>query len=226
MKGADTVYAQSTAKPGDVRYKDVNGDGQVNYLDKVNLGSPLPKLVYGFSVNVEYKGFDLSAFFNGTIGNKILNGIKQYTYYLQGSPNHAQAFTDRYVQNDIVKTTSTGEEITVLHQNLDTDIPRNDKDNYNKLSEFFIEDGSYLRLRNLVLGYTIPAKWTTKVSIQRCRFYVGAKNLLTITGYSGLSPDVAGKTPENTGEGILELGVDLGIYPVTKLYYFGANIVF
>ena len=78
----------------------------------------------------------------------------------------------------------------------------------------------------MVLGYTIPNKITSKVSIQRCRLYIGAKNLFTLTKYTGISPDVAGKSPENPGEGILELGVDLGIYTVTRMYYFGANITF
>lgn len=226
VDGEDTTYMQERAVPGDVRYKDTDGDGELTNDDKVNLGSPLPKLVYGFSINLEYKGFDLSAFFNGTIGNKILNGTKQYLYYLQGYGNHAKEFADRYVAEDLVKQTSSGEEIVVLRQNLDTDIPRNYTGNYNRLSDFFIEDGSYLRLRNLVLGYTIPGKITSKVSIQRCRLYVGARNLFTLTKYTGLSPDVAGKQPETEGMDILELGVDLGVYPVTRMYYFGANIAF
>jgi TonB-linked SusC/RagA family outer membrane protein len=222
----DTAYAQQLAKPGDLRYVDLDGDGQITNKDRTILGSPLPKLIYGFTINLEYKIFDLSAFFNGTLGNKILNGTKQYLYYLQGSGNHAKDFTNRYVEADIVKQTSTGGEIVVLRKNVNTDLPRNDPANYNKLNPFFIEDGSYLRLRNLVLGVNIPQKITSKVSIQRCRLYFGAKNLFTITKYTGFSPDVAGKTPENPDEGILELGVDLGIYPVTRMYYFGANITF
>lgn len=78
----------------------------------------------------------------------------------------------------------------------------------------------------MVLGYTIPSKISSKVSIQRCRLYVGARNLFTLTNYTGLSPDVAGKEPETEGMDILELGVDLGVYPVTRMYYFGANITF
>jgi TonB-linked SusC/RagA family outer membrane protein len=222
----DTTYMQSKARDGDVRWKDLNGDGKLTAADKKTLGSPLPKLTYGFSFTLEYKGFDLSAFFNGTLGNKILNGTKQYLYYLQGYGNHAQVFADRYVPEDVVKQSSTGEDLVVLHKNINSDIPRNYTDNYNKLNSFFIEDGSYLRLRNLVLGYTIPNKITSKVSIQRCKLYAGAKNLFTLTKYEGISPDVAGKTPETAGMGVLELGVDLGIYPVTRMYYFGANITF
>jgi TonB-linked SusC/RagA family outer membrane protein len=220
------IYAQPNAGFGDRRYKDVNGDNQINDKDKVNLGSPLPTLTYGFSVNLEYKGFDLSAFFNGTLGNKILNGTKQYTYYLQGNANHAKEFADRYVANDIIKLNENGEEFVAVPQNIDTDIPRNIADNYNKLCDWHIEDGSYLRLKNLVVGYTIPNKLTSKINIEKVRIYGGAKNLFTLTKYTGISPDVAGKNPETAGMGILELGVDLGVYPVTRMFYFGANIVF
>lgn len=220
------IYAQSKAVPGDRRYKDVNGDGQINDKDKVNLGSPLPILTYGMTLNLEWKGFDLSAFFNGTIGNKILNGTKQYTYYLQGYGNKAKAFADRYVEKDIIKLDPDGNEYVAVKQNLDTDIPRNNSDNYNKLTDWHIEDGTYLRLKNLVVGYTLPNSLTSKINIQKIRIYGGAKNLFTLTKYTGLSPDVAGKQPETAGMGILELGVDLGVYPVTRMFYFGANIVF
>jgi len=220
------IYAQSKAVPGDRRYKDVNGDGAINDKDKVNLGSPLPILTYGMTLNLEWKGFDHSAFFNGTIGNKILNGTKQYTYYLQGYGNKSKAFADRYVEKDIIKLDPDGNEYVAVKQNLDTDIPRNNSDNYNKLTDWHIEDGSYLRLKNLVVGYTMPNSLTSKINIQKIRIYGAAKNLFTLTKYTGLSPDVAGKQPETAGMGILELGVDLGVYPVTRMFYFGANIVF
>jgi hypothetical protein len=80
--------------------------------------------------------------------------------------------------------------------------------------------------KNLVVGYTLPNSLTSKINIQKIRIYGGAKNLFTLTKYKGLSPDVAGKQPEQAGMGVLELGVDLGVYPVTQMFYFGANIVF
>ncbi|MBN1187071.1 MAG: TonB-dependent receptor, partial [Bacteroidales bacterium] len=222
----DTTYMQEKAEPGDVRYADLDGDGKLTINDRTVLGSPIPKLIYGFTINLEYKGLDLSAFFNGTIGNKILNGTKQFLYYHQGQGNRAEEFTNRYVKEDIIRYTLTGEEVVILPQNHDTDLPSNKPENYNKLRPFYIEDGSYLRLRNLVLGYTIPEKITSKISIQQFRIYAGAKNLFTLTKYMGFSPDVAGKQPENPGEDVLEMGVDLGVYPVTRMYYFGANITF
>jgi TonB-dependent starch-binding outer membrane protein SusC len=222
----DTVYAQALAKAGDVRFLDVNGDGKVNSDDKTVLGSPLPKLVFGFSVNLEYKGFDLSAFFNGTIGNKILNGMKQYTYYLQGNGNHAAEFANRYVEKDIVKKDVNGNDMIVTPKHLDTDIPRDATANYNVVSEFFIEDGSYLMLKNVVLGYTVPQNLTSKIGLEKIRVYVGSKNLFTLTKYSGFSPEVAGIQPQANSTSILESGVDLGVYPSTRMVYFGLNVAF
>lgn len=219
-------YAQPGAYFGDVRYKDQNKDGKINEQDKVILGSPLPKLTYGFSINLEYKGFDFSAFFNGTYGNKILNGQKQYTYYLQGNGNAQKAFTDRFVPFDVYALDENGDSKLVVSANHDTELPRYNADNFNKLREWFIEDGSYLRLRNVVVGYTIPQNITSKIKVDKVRIYGGARNLFTLTKYTGLSPEVPAKDPEKNSTTALEKGVDLGVYPVTKMFYFGANITF
>ncbi|HPR31379.1 MAG TPA: TonB-dependent receptor [Prolixibacteraceae bacterium] len=227
LEDGSKKYAQPKAVPGDVRIKDVNNDGKISDDDKVNLGSPLPILVYGFNINLEYKGFDLSAFFNGTVGNKILNGIKQYTYYHQGYVNRAKAFNDRYVEKDIYAWVGdTGDSMLVVQQNLDTDMPRFNSENYNKVTDFFIEDGSYFRLKNLVIGYTLPKTITSVVGIEKLRIYGGAKNLFTLTKYTGLDPEVTGITPGGNSTSILESGVDLGVYPLTRMFYFGVNIAF
>lgn len=220
------TYAQQRAKAGDRRYKDTDNDGAITTKDMVTLGSPLPKFTYGLTINMEYKGFDLSAFFYGSYGNKILNGTKQYMYWYQSNSNHVKEFADRYVQNDIIKLDENGNEMVVVKQNIDTDIARNSEDNYNKLCSWHIEDGSYLRMKNLVVGYTIPNNLTSKVNIQKVRVYCGAKNLFTLTKYKGISPEVAGKGAEDGSTPILESGVDLGVYPTTRMIYFGANIVF
>lgn len=219
-------YAQPNAYYGDIKYKDQNNDGKINDDDKVVLGSPLPKLTYGFSVNLEYKGFDFSAFFNGTYGNKVLNGLRQYTYYFQDNTNRQADFGNRFVPFDVYALDDSGNEVLVMEANHDTDMPRNAADNYNKLREWYIEDGSYLRLRNIVLGYTIPQNISSKINVERLRVYGGARNLFTLTKYSGLSPEVAGKQPEGGSTPTMEMGVDLGVYPVTKMYYFGVNISF
>ena len=213
------IYMQPNARPGDAKYKDIDGDGKLTDLDKVNLGSPLPKLTFGFSVNLQYKGFDFSAFFNGTLGNKIMNGSKQYLYNPVGSANRGKAFANRYIQEDIIKTDADGNQIVVMKKNQDTDMYRLSADTYTKMNSFFVEDGSFLRLRNVMLGYTIPANLTQKIGIEKLRIYGGGRNLLTFSKYTGLNPEVGGND-------IRTLGVDIGLYPVTRMLYFGANIVF
>ncbi len=212
-ESGDTTYAQSRAVPGDARYKDINGDGVLTNEDKKPLGSPLPKVIFGFSVNLEYKGFDMSAFFNGTIGNKIFNGMKQYLYYSQGYGNRAKEFVNRY-RDEIVK-----DGVVVVHENHNTDLWRMAAVNYTRVTDWYVEDGSYIRLRNLTLGYTIPAKFTNIVNINKLRFFIGAKNLFTITSYTGFNPEVGDRT-------LLDMGIDYGIYPVTRTYLFGANLEF
>jgi TonB-dependent starch-binding outer membrane protein SusC len=227
----DTVTPQPRAQPGDAKFIDVDGNGEVlDVADKVSLGSPLPKLVFGFSVNLEYKGFDLSAFFNGTYGNKIFNATKQYLYYYQGKNNHAAEYANRYIVDDIYKyDPALGQEVLVVPANHNTDIFRDDGSNYNKPSDFYIEDGSYLRLRNLVLGYTIPSSLTNKINIQKFRIYVGARNVFTITKYNGLNPEAAYTTTsdqDSENRQNLDMGIDVGAYPLTRMYLVGVNLVF
>ena len=117
----------------------------------------------------------------------------------------------------------TGEEVLVVEENINTDIPRNDANNYTKPSEWYIEDGSYLRLRNVTLGYTLPASITSVINIERLRVYLGGRNLLTLTKYSGINPEVG----EATGtDGLLRMGIDATVYPVTSMILFGVNLTF
>lgn len=210
--GAKT-YMQLNARPGDAKYKDVNGDGKLSSKDNVNLGSPLPKITFGFSVNLQYKGFDFSAFFNGTYGNKIMNGTKQYLYNPVGYGNRGKAFANRY-RDEIVK-----DGVVVVHENHNTDMYRLSAETYTKMNSFFVEDGSFLRLRNVVLGYTIPSSVSHKIGIEKLRLYAGGRNIFTLTKYTGLNPEIGGND-------IRMLGVDIGLYPVTSMMYFGANLVF
>lgn len=217
--GTKVTYAQPNARPGDARFKDVNGNGKIDNDDKVILGSPLPTLTFGFSVNLQYKGFDFSAFFNGTYGNSVMNGSKQYLYNPVGYGNRSKAFADRY-RDEIVK-----DGMVVVNENHNTDVYRLSADTYTKMSDFFVEDGSFIRLRNVTLGYTLPNNLTNKIGVEKLRLYAGGRNLFTLTKYSGLNPEVGGLNGDATNQA-LTMGVDIGLYPVTKMVYFGANIVF
>jgi TonB-linked SusC/RagA family outer membrane protein len=212
-------YMQLNAKPGDYRFVDQNGDGVLNDGDKIPLGSPLPKFTFGFSVNMQYKMFDLVAFFTGSVGNKVFNGTKQYLYYSNGYGNRLAAFADRY-KEEVVK-----EGIVVVHENKDTDIARFSADNYARSSDFYIEDGSYLRMRTLQLGVTLPASVSNRVGISKFRVYAGGKNLFTLTKYSAYDPLVSGGRTD-TAEGTLTQGIDLGAYPSTKMFMLGVNLEF
>jgi hypothetical protein len=214
----DTVYMQQNAVPGDVRYVDLNGDGELTVEDKTSLGSPLPKFSFSLSFNLEYKGFDLNLFLTGTYGNKVFNGTKQYLYYSQGNGNRLAVFADRY-KNEVVK-----DGFIVVTENTDTDIPRLNANNYTKPCDFFIEDGSFLRIRNIQLGYTIPVRYSSKVGIDKLRIYIGAKNLWTITKYKAFNPEVSSGDYGSTTT--MGLGIDYGNYPITRMYLIGANLLF
>jgi len=215
----DTVFMQPKAKPGDYRFVDTNGDGKLTIKDKVNLGSPLPKFTFGFTVNLTYKMFDLNAFFTGSYGNKVFNGINQYLYYSQGYGNRLAAFDDRY-KDEVIK-----DGIVVVEANTDTDIPRFAADNYTRPSNFYVEDGSYIRLRSIQLGVTIPNSILNRVGIDRFRIYVGAKNLFTLTRYTGFDPVVSGGNYSGDN-GTMAQGIDIGGYPSTKMFLAGINLEF
>jgi TonB-dependent starch-binding outer membrane protein SusC len=215
--GSDTVFANPTAKAGDVRFVDTNNDGKVDQHDKVVLGSPLPLFTLGFSFNLEYKIVDLSANFYCSYGNKIFNGTKQYLYYSQDNGNRSADFANRY-KEEVIKNG-----MVVVKANKNTDIPRFGANNYVNASEFYIEDGSYLRLQNLQVGVSMPKSWCDKLKIEKLRIYFGAKNLFTLTKYKGFSPDISSGQDGIQG---LSLGVDLGTYPATRMYLCGLNFQF
>ncbi len=215
----DTSYAQPKAKPGDLRYVDVNHDGKINNLDKVNIGSPIPKFYFGFSANLEYKNFDLNLFFEGKIGHKIFNGSKFYLMGQDPGPNKIKDVLKQY------REPIYDNEGNLLYEgNTSTNLPRLDpkgeNGNFTKISDFYVENGSYVRLKNIQLGYTIPVKMSQRVGIERLRIYVGAKNLLTITKYSGLDPEFAISD-------MLAQGIDkIGNYPQSLIVLGGINLTF
>ena len=199
-EGGDKL--QSLAKPGDVRFVDLNGDGLISDADKTKIGKGMPDWTYGLSLGADWKGLDLNLFFQGAIGNDI------FDYSQRGdipAMNRPAWILDRW----------HGEGTSNL-------IPRMTSQNANgnwRSSDLYIKDGSYLRLKTAQLGYTLPVMLTQKISIQRLRVYISADNLFTFTGYDGFDPEIA-------SGGYTTIGVDRGIYPQSKSISIGANISF
>lgn len=190
---------------GNFIFHDQNGDGRVTADDKVILGSSIPKLSYGFNLDFFYKDFDLSLFFNGVAGNKIFNARK-YEYYFNYANNMVTDVLNSWTKD-----------------NPNTYVPVakvNNADGGNSLpSEFYIEDGSYFRLKNVQLGYTLPEKLTKKAYISRLRFYFSMQNVFTCTKYSGFDPEVSSNT-------LFARGVDQSSFPNARTYTLGFNLSF
>jgi TonB-dependent starch-binding outer membrane protein SusC len=211
--GGDTIYARPEAEPGDAKWVDINGDGRWDAGDRTYLGSYIPKYVFGFNFGVEYKGIDVSMFVQGVAGNEIFNGVKRWTYNWQNQSNKEASFADRYHLPVVID----GE--TIDPGNLDSDLPDYGGQNWGTPSNLYIENGSYLRLRNLTVGYTLPNAWTSKIGISRFRLYFIGKNLLTLTAYEGYDPEVSSTDPKTAG-------IDVSGYPQSKVYTFGINLEF
>ncbi|WP_158281442.1 SusC/RagA family TonB-linked outer membrane protein [Sediminitomix flava] len=196
---------QPNAKPGDVIYVDVNGDGQIDSDDRTVVGSPLPTLEYGLNLNLSYKQFDLSLFFQGVTGNEILN----VTAFNTAQPN-----TNFNMSADLLNAWTP--------ENTNTDIPRNvvvDNNGNYMMSDRFLEDGSYFRLKNLQFGYTLPQSMCERLKLQKLRAYINADNVFTLTGYSGYDPEVI---PSSA----LTQGVDYGSYPMFRTFTAGIQVSF
>ena len=202
---------------GDARYKDVNGDGKLNEDDKMVIGNPFPKLTYGLNFNIDFYGVDVQLFFQGAAGNAIYNVQRQMLESDGGSYALASYMKDNvwvgYTDAVRVSMLSKGVDYYEL-ENRNGTIPNPLGSPTNtENSTRFIEDGSYLRLKNLQIGYTFPLKWTQKFRCSRLRLYATASNLFTITGYKGYDPEVGS-------------GVDYGNYPQSRTFTFGLNATF
>lgn len=204
---------QPWAQPGDFRFKDLNGDGEIgagaewddkNGGDQTIIGNPHPKFIYGFTINLAYRGFDLMTHWQGVIGNEIIN---MYKYSFNGGPN-----PDRDVYINAWR-----------EENPSNSYPRNtsyDQNGNFKVSDFMVEDASYLRMKNLQLGYTLSHQFSEKLQIESCRIWIGGIDLLTFTNYSGNDPEVALRDPTTSG-------YDNGwIYPKSRKIVVGINVEF
>ena len=229
----------STYTPGDMKFVDVNGDGVIDDNDRTFIGNPNPDFYYGFNINMEYKGFDLSMFFQGVAGNEIYDVTRYFRYsnvsysggwenlnYLSFS-NVSEDYFDKVWRPVPDPANPSYRDHWGANLNGTVPLPSSDgtKNEMNfRNSDFYIQDGSYLRLKNIQLGYTFPKKWVNKLSVSNLRVYASATNLFTITSYDGLDPEV-GKTSGQESNN-LYLGIDQGVYPQARSYMFGVIIDF
>ncbi len=186
---------------GDLRFKDLNGDGVIDdENDRTYIGNPIPEFIYGFSAGADFAGFDFSIEFNGQSGNDLINAKKMARF---GNYNYEVSYLDRWhgegTSNFEPRVTNSGH-------------------NY-EFSNRFVEDGSYMRLRNVQLGYTLPETISERLHLNTFRVYVSGTNLVTWTDFSGYSPEVS-------SENVLEVGIDGGSYPVAKTIIAGLNVSF
>ena len=237
---ADGVFKRSqTVWVGDLKYKDISGpegipDGMIDEHDRTVIGSPLPIFTFGWTNSLRYKNLDLSIFFNGSYGNKVFNyNAVELTHMNSAWSNQLNAVADRakLVPVDPDKVYADGsnwyDDITnVKVANPDTKTPRpttadpNDNDRY---STRYIEDGSFIRVKNITLGYTFPKNMLAKYNVENLRVYCNVQNLYTFTKYTGYDPEVGASTQDSTG---LAYGIDNGRYPSPFMCSFGLNITF
>ena len=212
LKGPARSLASNTPlRAGDIYFEDVNGDGVVDDNDKTVIGSPYPNFIYGFGFNASYKFFDLSASFNGTKGNMVLDGQDYYLFNMEASGNQYAVVADRYRSeaqpgNGQVYRASRG----------------GTQSNSTRLSTFYLQEGSFFRCTNVTLGANIPGiENITRNTIKALRVYVAGDNLFTVTKYLGYNPEVDYNDGAN-----LTPGVDYGKYPLMRAYNFGIKVTF
>ncbi|PTN07547.1 TonB-linked SusC/RagA family outer membrane protein [Mangrovibacterium marinum] len=190
---------------GNFIFSDNDGNGIVNADDKVILGSPIPDFSYGFNLNLEYSNFDLTLFFQGIYGNEIFNA-KKYTYYFDYSNNVVKDVLNAWSPSNLVASIPI---MKTQNTNGGNSLP----------SEFYVEDGSYFRCKNVQLGYTLPKYVVQRLNIENLRVYAGIQNLFTITNYSGYDPEVSSNA-------LFSRGIDFGSYPNARTFTLGFNLTF
>jgi len=200
---------QPNAQAGDLKFKDVNGDGVIDSKDRTFIGSPHPDLMLGLNINLKYKQFDLGMFFNGSFGNDIYNLTKYKTnFFNQAAYNKDSALLGAWTVD-----------------NPNSSIPRlslDDRNNNIRPSSYYVEDGSYFKLNNLQLGYTFNPDILAGMKL---RLYGQASNVFTITKYSGLTPQIGLQSYTSSNRN-LDIGIDRGIYPTSRTFTFGCNLNF
>jgi TonB-linked SusC/RagA family outer membrane protein len=191
---------------GKFKYRDLNGDNVINDLDRTFIGSPHPDFTYGLNINLGYKNFDLTMFFQGVQGNDMISFVRRLIDFNElGNNRSMRMLTQSWTPG------STNAILPILDASDNLSL---------RPSSYFVEDGSYLRMKVLQLGYNLPANLMSRIGLERVRIYAQAQNLFTITNYSGLDPEV-----NFTGTGTTsQMGIDQGVYPAAKVYQLGISV--
>jgi len=213
-KAPGGIYWRAATKPGDRYYADVNHDGVVNANDRVAIGNPQPKFFGGLNFDGTYKNWDFNLYFYGVFGNKILNYNESNleSFQKRGSEG-VENVSVAYYEGHWTPSNPSNRYARAL---------ANDDATGNSIpSSAWVENGSYVKLRNLTIGYTLPASLIRNLTLTKLRVYVSAQNLFTITKYSGLDPEIGIQNSNPT-----QNGVDNGTYPSSRFFTFGLNVTF
>jgi hypothetical protein len=206
----DSYPHTSSTQPGDFKFVDIDGDGVIERdEDRAIVGNYVPDFTYAFGSSLAYQGFEVSATFQGVYGNEILNLSRRYIANGEGNFNNTTELLNRYQSEGNVGDGNTNR------------ANRKSQGDNGRTSTWHIEDGSYLRLQNLYLGYNLPKKLLSKVNINSAKVYLSGTNLVTWTNYSGYNPEVS-----QDSQGSLARGLDYGNYPLPKTYTVGINLSF
>lgn len=245
--GSNGYNKYNTVWVGDVKYKDISGpdgvpDGKIDENDRTYIGNPMPKYTFGWTNTFRYKDFDLSIFVNGSVGNKVYNYIRMKLDNMKSvwanqaatvinrsqitpiNPN--KDYSNGYLEHNATTVYHWYDDIDNVQVLNPTNIPAahlNDPNENSRVSDRYIEDGSYLRIKNITLGYTFPKQWIKNLGLENVRLSCNIQNLWTITGYKGYDPEIGASTSDMNG---YVYGLDNGRYPSPTVYSFGLNVTF
>ena len=209
--GATGQPLQPNAQPGDVRFVDVNNDGEISEDDRTFIGNPTPDFTFGATASFDFKGIDLSLFFQGAAGHQIFNGLQRRDLRFT---NRTTAVLDRWTGEG---TSNSEPRFTWI-----------DTNNNNRVSDLYIEDGDYIRLRNMQIGYTFKPATMKKVGGQSLRLYVSGENVFTLTGYTGTDPEIGaqGFFDSNGNFNAFNVGIDRAVYPQARTFRVGISLTY
>ncbi|MGN0280915.1 MAG: SusC/RagA family TonB-linked outer membrane protein [Prevotella sp.] len=222
--GSLLPIAKNSVWVGDYIYEDVNNDGKIDESDRKFIGNPNPKFTFGLNNTFRYKNLELTMFINGSVGNDIYNYVAQVHSNTEGYGNKL-AYVFDYARIGLRDADGSSNDISNVYiTNPETTVPRitaagTSRNDNNRVSNRFVENGSYLRLKSLSLAYNLPKKWLAPLKLDWVQVYANATNLLTITGYDGYDPEVGAN-----GQSVIAQGIDNYRYPSPRIYTFGLKI--